>query len=48
MEKDKNLHNLKKDIKNETEIFKELKSKFDELTATVNREKKQQDRKQTF
>ena len=46
VEKDKNLHNLKKDLKNETEMCKQLKAKFNELTATVNREKKQQERKQ--
>jgi chromosome segregation ATPase len=44
-EKEKQVHNLNREIKNESENFKQLKAKFDDITAAVNREKKQQERK---
>ena len=44
-EKDKQLYNLEKESKKETENFRVLKAKFDELTNTVNHDKKQQERK---
>ena len=44
-EKDKKLYNVEKEIKEEVEKSKDIKSKFDELTNKVNQEKKQQERK---
>ena len=46
IERDKHLHNLNKDIENESDKCKQLKAKVEELTATANRERKQQERKQ--
>ena len=44
-EKEKELYNLVKESKDEAEQSQILKSKFAELTNTVNHEKKQQERK---
>ena len=44
-EKEKEIHDLNKDTKIQESNFKQLKAKFDEMSAAVNREKKQQERK---
>ena len=47
IERDKHLHNLNKDIENESDKCKQLKAKVEELTATANRDRKQKKREKS-